>query len=406
MPFQPAEMTEATLRRLVDNLVRQLKVHPLPASPKRSQLQETLAATLGWPSYHAAITELKRKPLGEGFQTHALPATADWLLSAGPFKSLNLPKEWASETVRVSGTDVFSVPTERFACSVLLKASEHDRRQTVDAVLSLNPRRPVCVVKGPMSILRPLPFAEQVLEKHVAELLTSGTAAQITDMVLGPMASSSGDNALWHGRSASLLSAVIAVLVCLRDQSGFVLNVDAIAEHVSLVGVESLTQPNHAKLPPHLLQALKAYLRSLPGYDAMKENQGEVTKEQHGYVQMLLSPLIARIRSNEKLVLHKQKPQKEGGVCLEVVLPERDLSGVEWELVKRNVQSWVDRNQGGLLVFDVPPPGRAWPWMTNQLSHWLDQGQAVWVGVASEGDIPTEVLRTLLPRLGQQKSVA
>src|SRR5690606_25687001 len=55
MAFNPRSLREPALKSLVDNLSRHLKAHPLPAPLKRTAIQELVAATLGWPNWHAAI---------------------------------------------------------------------------------------------------------------------------------------------------------------------------------------------------------------------------------------------------------------------------------------------------------------------------------------------------------------
>lgn len=59
MPFNPKALNERTLKQFVDRLMQAHKDKPLPTAeqwpPKRSQIQEQIAAVLGFPSWHQAI---------------------------------------------------------------------------------------------------------------------------------------------------------------------------------------------------------------------------------------------------------------------------------------------------------------------------------------------------------------
>lgn len=403
MPFQPSEMSEATLRRLVDNIARHVKSHPLTAAPKRSQLQEALAATFGWPSYHAAITEIKRKAKVAPAATPApqsAPSLSTWKLSPPLIKDLHFPSSWTSKPPTPSDADNHAIVASDFACSVLMRASERKRREIVDQVLHLNPSRPVCIIKGPMSTLRNLANSIEVSEKHATELLESGTASQITEMLTEMLRKISGDGDMWQSRAITLMSAVVLALVYERDRAPQenVLTPASLVEHVDLVGVVKLAARHH--LPPHISQSLKAYLCSLPGYEPSKEKQSSVSLEQHGYLQMQLTPILERLSLQFVPSLQKTAPKGSDVSKLDIRLPDYDISQSEADVVKRSVQSWMDTNPSGLVVFDVPPvQSDLWPWLVNRLPHWLDRGVAVWVGVADEGDIPSSVFKPLYPRL-------
>lgn len=63
MSFNPAALTDRTLKQFVDRLVRLRKSQPCPASsqwpPKRSRVQEEVASILGFDSWHEAIHQVR-----------------------------------------------------------------------------------------------------------------------------------------------------------------------------------------------------------------------------------------------------------------------------------------------------------------------------------------------------------
>ena len=63
MAFNPSALDERTLKQFVDRLLSLRKKQPLPEPsswpPKRHQIQEEIAAVLGFSSWHAAVTNSK-----------------------------------------------------------------------------------------------------------------------------------------------------------------------------------------------------------------------------------------------------------------------------------------------------------------------------------------------------------
>ena len=66
MSFNPASLTERTLKQFVDRLLRLRKSQFCPVSsqwpPRRSQVQEEVAAVLGFASWHEAIHQVRPSP--------------------------------------------------------------------------------------------------------------------------------------------------------------------------------------------------------------------------------------------------------------------------------------------------------------------------------------------------------
>ncbi len=123
----------------------------------------------------------------------------------------------------------------------------------------------------------------------------AGSAGGLTEMLVSLMDEGGGDNAMWQGRAISLVSSIMMALVYLRDNSGLLLDVDVIREHLILDQIQKLAK--RRDLPPNILQAIRSYLRSLPGY---KENvagpqQSETALDQHGYLQMQFTKILGSL---------------------------------------------------------------------------------------------------------------
>lgn len=122
---------------------------------------------------------------------------------------------------------------------------------------------------------------------------TTGSAAGLTELLVGLMDEAGGDNAMWKGRAISLISALMLALVHLRDNDGLLLGVETIRDNLLLENIQKLAK--RRDLPLHVLQAIKAYLRSLPGYQENAPKQSETVMDQHGYLQMQFTRIMGSL---------------------------------------------------------------------------------------------------------------
>lgn len=124
----------------------------------------------------------------------------------------------------------------------------------------------------------------------------TGSSGGLTELMVSLMDEAGGDGAMWKGRAMALISAVMACLVFLRDNTGLLLDVDVIREHLVLDTIQKLAK--RKDIPPNIITPVRAYLRSLPGY---QENlppgkaQGETALEQHGYLQMQFTRILGSL---------------------------------------------------------------------------------------------------------------
>lgn len=98
MAFNPRDLNPSALKSLVDNLARHYKANPSPVPLKRSALQEHVAATLGWPNWHAAITaakanaKAKASPKSKLAPSTEAPASTEVAPSKAPAPSVLFPR--------------------------------------------------------------------------------------------------------------------------------------------------------------------------------------------------------------------------------------------------------------------------------------------------------------------------
>jgi intracellular multiplication protein IcmO len=126
----------------------------------------------------------------------------------------------------------------------------------------------------------------------------SGSSGGLTELVVGLMDESGGDNAMWKGRAISLISAIMMALCWDRDNMGKLLDVEVIRDHLLLENIQKLSK--RRDMPANIIQSIRAYLRSLPGYvdhppNATNQKQSETVLDQHGYLQMQFTKIMGSL---------------------------------------------------------------------------------------------------------------
>jgi hypothetical protein len=121
----------------------------------------------------------------------------------------------------------------------------------------------------------------------------NGSAEGIYHEMAGYLPSTEGDDAVFVGRGLSLMRALLAALVDLRDRGHVSLGLEVISENLSLGALHRLY--TDGRLSGHAKAALHRYLSDLPGFDFRKETQDTQTRHQHGYGQVYWSNQIDRL---------------------------------------------------------------------------------------------------------------
>ena len=121
----------------------------------------------------------------------------------------------------------------------------------------------------------------------------SGSSGGLTELLVSLMDDSGGDNAMWKGRAVSLISALMMALVDMREKKEILLDVEIIRDHLILDTIIKLAK--RRDLPSHVITSIKAYLRSLPGYQEGAQKQSETVMDQHGYLQMQFTKILGSL---------------------------------------------------------------------------------------------------------------
>lgn len=153
---------------------------------------------------------------------------------------------------------------------------------------------------------------------------TMGSAGSLTQLLVSLMPSGGGgDGGMWQGRAVSFMGGLMMALTHLRDTGQMRLGVTQIREHLTLEKVQELAR--RADMPGRVVDALQGYLKSLPGYqeDPKDGQQGEITTEQHGYLQMQFTRVMSSLADDYGYIFNTTRGEVD---FLDVVLNNRILT--------------------------------------------------------------------------------
>ena len=113
-------------------------------------------------------------------------------------------------------------------------------------------------------------------------------ARTVSDIVVSCMEDTTGEGAMWKGRSVMMVGVVTRVLAWLRDEGLIALNGSSIRDHLNLRKIIDFSDPAaYPGMPAGLRSSVAAYLTSLPGYVAEKKyKQSHTALDQHGFLEM------------------------------------------------------------------------------------------------------------------------
>lgn len=140
---------------------------------------------------------------------------------------------------------------------------------------------------------RDMTVAQTYKPSNTLNPFTTGSAAGLTELLVGLMDEAGGDGGMWKGRAISLISAIMLALVWMRDNTGLLLDVDQIREHLVLDNIQTLAK--RRDLPHNAKKSISAYLKSLPGYVEGAPKQSETVTDQHGYLQMQFTRILGSL---------------------------------------------------------------------------------------------------------------
>lgn len=131
-----------------------------------------------------------------------------------------------------------------------------------------------------------------------------GSSGMLIELIIALMDDSGGGGDMWKGRAIAFVAGVTKVLVFLRDRGYILLDAKTFIQYCDLPVLEKLVwdktiteDGRDIKIDdpifPKVLEQLKAYLMTLPGYNVTaKGDQEQKTTEQHGFITMQLTRLF------------------------------------------------------------------------------------------------------------------
>jgi intracellular multiplication protein IcmO len=126
----------------------------------------------------------------------------------------------------------------------------------------------------------------RVVRSETWNPFASGSPQKLVELCMELVDDLGPDGDRWREHAVAMLSGVGAALVWKRDHEDLPLDIGVIRDNIGLDAIEALSRDE--TLPPSIKGRLRSYLSLIPGYDPSKAAQCQHTKEQHGYLQMLL----------------------------------------------------------------------------------------------------------------------
>ena len=387
MSFNASVLSEKTVKSFVDRLLRRYKTHTNPAmhSIKRASAQEDVAAMLGFASWHALSSQLR--PLS------VAPASCTGLIASSRLQQMSDFNK-SMPLQRTNGIEFLEWNLLRH--HFFVQGSDHARSQWHQELLTTNPQQTVLFVQGPLS--HRLPWNGLVLHNHAITsqaLFLCHSAAEITEFLVGLMDDAGRDNAIWRGRAISLISCVVLALVHLRDHDGLPMDAHVIRDHLGLEKMQQLSKRHD--LPPHILQSLKAYLRSLPGYQENAPRQSETVIDLHGYSGMQFTRVLSLLDEKSKNALAQTHLKLSFDAQTDVA-----------HSVMQFVKAWACAHPKSLIVFDgLEHTSPLYHFVLHTLSLLHDNEVALAIGSASDADLPDDAnaQKRLVSRINGQIDV-
>ena len=147
-------------------------------------------------------------------------------------------------------------------------------------------------------------FATTLKYSNTLNPFADASADASVNLLVSLMAEGSGDG-MWKDRASALMEAIMGLLVYRRDYQKRLISVGTIREALILNNIykawedgKNTSDPSApGYLSSHVLEALRGYLVSLPGFEESKpfDKQPETIHEQHGYLFMQFSKLLGSL---------------------------------------------------------------------------------------------------------------
>lgn len=132
-------------------------------------------------------------------------------------------------------------------------------------------------------------------------IMSSTSAGMLIELLSGMLDGDGGGDDMWKGRAIAFIAAITRPLTYLRDTGDIELSPSKYMDYMELAEVERLVYEQASLYPGFdvVLEPLRGYLTTLPGYDSTKKmQQAQETNEQFGYITMQLTRAINDLGHN------------------------------------------------------------------------------------------------------------
>ncbi len=142
---------------------------------------------------------------------------------------------------------------------------------------------------------------------HSIDLMSQLNAGSIAELLVSLLDDS--QDGMWKGRAISLIYALSQALVYLRDVQHQTLSPQTFLDHLPLdVCCHLIAKYTTRDGMPSALQALSAYLKTLPNFNIDQATQDATTLEQHGYIIMQLTRALSDLSFNYGHIFNARVP--------------------------------------------------------------------------------------------------
>lgn len=226
---------------------------------------------------------------------------------------------------------------------------------------------------------------------------SSGSADSLTELIVS-LLPDGGSDGIWKGRAAVFMSALMRVLVSLRDQRKLLLDVDTIRQHFSLEKITELVYRDD--VGDKQKAGLREYLFNLPGYKkptAQEPNpeQEMGVYEQHGFITMQYTEAFGLLSDTYGHIMKTQLAEVDfydvvvNRRILVVLLPALEKSTQSLanlgKIIVASVRSMMSAALGSRVegnrkdVIDQKPTNAPSPYLTifDEYGYYAVQGAAV-----------------------------
>lgn len=165
-------------------------------------------------------------------------------------------------------------------------------------------------------------------------IMSSTSAGMLIELLSGMLDGDGGDD-MWKGRAIAFIAAITRPLTYLRDSGDIELSPSKYMDYMELAEVERLVYEQASLYPGFdvVLEPLRGYLTTLPGYDTTKKmQQAQETNEQFGYITMQLTRAINDLGHNYGHIFGTEVGEIDisdvvlNRRCLTVLLPSLERS--------------------------------------------------------------------------------